>query len=198
MRIVEPSAFILYPIDGEEMLKRIERIGRVAWKSEDKAEEGSAPRFVDMLIKAGHESVLEHESITVKFVVDRGISHELVRHRIASFTQESTRYCDYTKGEVTFVRPLLDEMEMRTWEEAMRCAEWAYKTLRAKGVSAQHARTVLPTSTKTEVIVTANLREWRHIFRLRTALASHPQMRQVMEPLLQEFKNEVPVVFDDL
>jgi thymidylate synthase (FAD) len=200
MEFVKASAAIVGQLPtGNEILRSIEAAGRVSWKSEDKATPTSAARFVKMLIDRGHESVLEHLSVTVRFVVDRGVSHELVRHRIASFTQESTRYCNYqTKGIVFIEPPLPDETLRQAWFGAMAHAEATYTRMLDYGASPQIARSVLPNSLKTEVIMTANLREWRHIFQLRTAKAAHPQMREVMVPLLELFQISIPVVFEDI
>lgn len=191
---------------GDE-LEEIERIGRVCYKSEDKIMQGSAEKFVRMLIKRGHESVLEHNHLSVRFVCDRGVSHELVRHRLASFSQESTRYCDYSDDEkhesgITFIRPCFiekDSDEYHAWVLAMKNAEASYyymcKTLNLKP---EAARCVLPNSLKTEVVMSANYREWRHFFKLRTALAAHPQMRELTVPLLRDLQTRIPVVFDDI
>lgn len=197
MDIVKAHAMLLS--EPEDVLTQLEFYGRVSWKSEDKATDNSAPRFVKMLIDKGHESVIEHVSLTVKFVVDRGVSHELVRHRLASFTQESTRYCNYkTKGVVFIQPPGLDFESLKLWCHSVAIAEATYLNMLDRGVSPQIARSVLPNSLKTEVIMTANLREWRHVFRLRTAKAAHPQMREVMIPLLRQFQLAIPVIFDDI
>ncbi len=204
MRIIEPYTEIYGDVDGQEILKKIEQCGRVCYKSEGKICEGSAEKFVANIIKRGHEAVLEHASITVKFVVDRGVSHELVRHRLASYCQESTRYCNYTKddfgSEITFILPyyFVDSVAYNTWKDAMRTCENAYFELLNIGLTPQEARAVLPNSLKTEVVMTANLREWRTFFKLRTAVAAHPQMREVTRPLLEKMKQLVPVVFDDI
>lgn len=206
MRIIEPSYEILSPkpFDGMAILRHIERCGRVCYKSEDRITDESAPKFVEAVIKRGHESVIEHASITVLFIVDRGVSHELVRHRLCAFSQESTRYVNYGKaGECTFIRPMwwragpLGELEKAwcAWRLSMAKAEETYLELLRLGATPQQARSVLPNSTKTEVVVTANLREWRHIFRLRTAKDAHPQMRQVMIPLAKELTEKLPEVF---
>jgi thymidylate synthase (FAD) len=202
MNLVQPSA-ILESITPDS-LRHIERCGRTAYKSEDKITDVSAPAFVKMIIKRGHESVLEHASATIRFICDRGVSHELVRHRLCAFTQESTRYCDYA-GDVTIIEPhnnhgvslfVGQEDKRNIWitsiEESIR---W-YKLLRELGVSPQHARAVLPNCLKTEIVVTANFREWRHIFGLRLSEAAHPAMRYVMSLALKELVKEVPVVFD--
>lgn len=205
MKAIKAYTQIFPDFDGQEILNKIERCGRVCYKSEGKIEEGSAAKFVAGLIKRGHEAVLEHASVTVKFVVDRGVSHEIVRHRLASYCQESTRYCNYSKedfgSEITFIIPEYLEYKSEgwnIWKSAMKAAEDAYFKLLEFGLSPQEARAVLPNSTKTEIIMTANLREWRHFFKLRCANAAHPQMKEVTRPLLEYFKKLIPVVFDDI
>lgn len=200
MKIIEASYEILDDIDGPAMLRKIELCGRVCYKSEDKITDGSAEKFVRNLIKRGHESVLEHVSITCRFIVDRGISHELVRHRIAAFSQESTRYVAYM-DDMEMIKPCyLDEDSkiFKYWMATCAATGITYMDMIKRGCSPQEARAVLPNSLKTELIVTANLREWRHILKLRTAPAAHPQMREVMCPLLAELKERIPVVFDDI
>lgn len=202
MRIVEPSVEILTPLDGKEILKHIELCGRVCYKSEDKITEDSAERFVRNLIKRGHESVLEHFDITVRFVCDRGVSHELVRHRIASYSQESSRYCNYAHaGEIAVIAPCrLSEgtVPYVLWQEACKDAEKTYMQLLASGITPETARSVLPTCLKTEVVFTMNLRELRHFLRLRTSGAAHPDMRLLATTLLARLKKELPVVFEDI
>ena len=205
MKIISPDFEILSLVDGRAILHDIERCGRVCYKSEDKITETSAPAFVGNIIQRGHEAVLEHASVTVKFVVDRGVSHEIVRHRLAAYCQESTRYCNYSKdgfgGQVTFIQPNFLDRGTRGWELwvlACEQAEKAYFDLLNWGCSPQEARAVLPNSLKTEVVMTANLREWRHFFKLRTAPAAHPQMREVTIPLLRRMQELIPVVFDDI
>jgi len=206
MRIVKASAEIYGDIDGDEILKKIERIGRVCYKSENSITDDSARSFVANIIKRGHESVLEHASVTVKFIVDRGVSHEIVRHRLASYCQSSTRYCNYSQGkfggEITCIKPIFFDdgsLEYEFWRSSCENAETAYLALvNDYGRSPQEARSVLPNSLKTELYMTANLREWRHFFKLRTSKAAHPQMREVAIPLLEEFNSRIPVVFSDL
>lgn len=205
MKIINASYRIETPIDSNQILKRIEKAGRTCYKSEDRTTDESAEAFIRKLIERGHESVLEHESITVRFVCDRGVSHEIVRHRIASFSQESTRYCNYSNDrfgyEITFIKPcFLPEVSVtyRLWKRAMFVAEKKYFGLLSWGCTPQEARSVLPNSTKTEVVMTANLREWRHFLKLRTAKAAHPQMRELTVPLLHELQERIPVVFDDI
>lgn len=205
MKIINASYRIETPIDGAEILKRIEKAGRTCYKSEDRITDESAKSFVQKLIERGHESVLEHGSITVRFICDRGISHEIVRHRIASFSQESTRYCNYSGdrfgNNITFIKPcFLDEGTggYKLWKQAMFVAEKEYFELLNLGCTPQEARSVLPNSVKTEIVMTANLREWRHFLKLRTAKAAHPQMRELTVPLLHELQEQIPVVFDDI
>lgn len=207
MKIIKAGYEILTEISdgGIAELRHIEKIGRVCYKSEDKiTEDGeSAKKFVKMIIERGHEAMIEHSSLSVKFIVDRGVSHELVRHRIASFAQESTRYCNYSKDKfdngVTFIKPLFfDDTKYQRWLAAMADAESAYLDLLNSGATPQEARSVLPNSTKTEITITANYREWRNLFKLRTANAAHPQMREATIPLLKELKEKLPIIFDDI
>jgi thymidylate synthase (FAD) len=202
MKIIEPHYTIETPIDGDALLTHLEKAGRTCYKSEDKITSESAKSFVKKLITMGHESVIEHFSITVRFVCDRGVSHELVRHRLASFSQESTRYCNYGKAdEITVIQPPFFDFgtpAYTRWCDAMYATEHCYLSLIRIGRTPQEARSVLPNSLKTEIVVTANLREWRTILKQRTSPAAHPQMRQLMEPLLRELKERIPIVFDDI
>lgn len=205
MKVINPYVEFLDDIDGEAIIKRIEKIGRVCYKSEDKITDESAKIFVTNILRSGHESVIEHEKISVRVVCDRGVTHEIVRHRIASYSQESTRYCNYTKdkfgNQITVIKPLFwDENsdEYKIWYESMQVVEQVYNKLIEKGAKPQEARTVLPNSLKTEIVMTMNLREWRHFFRLRTSIKAHPQMREIAILILEEFKKKVPIVFDDI
>ncbi|RQW76774.1 MAG: FAD-dependent thymidylate synthase [Methanothrix sp.] len=192
-------------MDGEKILKNIERAGRTCYKSEDLITIDSAKTFVAMILKRGHLSVIEHESISVKFVIDRGVSHEIVRHRLSSFSQESTRYCNYAKDKfgqsitvINIANHLTNKASFDVWLQAMEDAQEAYLTLIDLGNPPQIARSVLPNSLKTEIVVTCNLREWRLIFQQRTAAGAHVQMREVMDPLLVEFRKRIPVIFDNI
>ena len=182
----------------------IEAAGRVCYKSEEKICEGSAEKFVAKIRSLNHESVLEHGSISVRFVCDRGVSHELVRHRLASFSQESTRYCCYSDdkfgNEITVISPSvhMTEAEYGVWLLACGVAENHYFSMLNAGAKPQLARSVLPNSLKTEVVMTANPREWRHVFKMRCAPAAHPQMREIMVPCLEEFARRWPALFADL
>lgn len=205
MKVIEPYVEFAEPIDGDAILKHLERCGRVCYKSEGKIAEGSAEKFLANIIKRGHEAVLEHYSFTVRFVCDRGVSHEIVRHRLASYCQESQRYCNYGKdqfgGDVTFIKPLFfDEGTpvYRIWERSCQNAETAYFDLLNEGCTPQEARTVLPNSVKTELVMTANVREWRHFLKLRTSMAAHPSMRQLANQLLAICQLNIPVLFDDI
>lgn len=221
MRLVRPSFEImrimgydaLYPGENYDALEFIELCGRVCYKSEGKIYPGTAKKFVQKLIDLKHESVLEHSAMTVRFIVDRGVSHELVRHRLCAFSQESTRYCNY-KDEVTFIippwidieegyydqsifTPFNEDSNMR-WFTIMLESEISYTALLDYGWSPQQARSILPNSLKTEAIVTANFREWKHIFKLRCSRVAHPQMQEIMIPLHEECKKIIPVIFDDI
>lgn len=205
MKEIRPSFEIMDDIDGAKILQKLERCGRVCYKSEDKITEGSAEKFIGMILKSGHESVLEHEKLTVKFICDRGVTHEIVRHRIASYSQESTRYCNYSKdkfgNELTFIRPCFwadDSEEYAIWKQAMEEIEKTYVKLISLGAKPEEARSILPNSLKTEIVCTMNLREWRHFFRLRTAERAHPQIREISVALLDELKKRIPVIFDDI
>ena len=205
MKIIKPSVEILTPIDKDFVYKHLESCGRVCYKSEDKTTETSAEDFLRRVIKRNHGAVLEHFSVTVKFICDRGITHEIVRHRIASFCQESTRYCRYDSGkfgnEITVIEPCYLTPGTPTyayWQAACQAAEDYYLKMSEAGCSPQEARAVLPTSAKTELVMTANIREWRHFFQLRTSPAAHPQMIEVAKMLLEKFKEALPVLFEDI
>ncbi len=205
MRIIPPSHEILFMPEADQLLRHIELAGRTCYKSEDKITADSAAGFVKRIIASGHHSVIEHASISVRFICDRGVTHELVRHRLAAFSQESTRYANYSQdkfgNQITVIRPLFwpqDSPAYRRWLEAMRQAEEHYLALLADGARPQEARAVLPNSLKTEIVMTANLREWRHVIGLRCSKAAHPQIREIMLPLLEDFHRRLPAVFDDL
>ena len=218
MKIINAMAEILTPDitrreEIDAMYQRIEGAGRTCYKSESYISPESARRFVTNLIQRGHEAMIEHAYMAVRFTVDRGVSHELVRHRVASFAQESTRYCNYSKdkfgNELTFINPCFwsDDYPSNTWalmnqwKIDMEHAEEAYMRMIRMGASPQEARTVLPNSIKTEVVMTANMREWRHFFRLRAACETgpaHPQMLEVSVPLFQTCAANMPELFGDI
>lgn len=197
----------------KNVLETLEKAGRICYKSEEKITEYSSKRFVRMIVKSGHHSVIEHMAASVKIICDTGISHEIVRHRLCSFSQESTRWCNYGSGHIKFIIPpwfhlregqfdisMLSKYEnsARVWLEAMLSAERDYQTLIKLGQSPQQARSVLPKSLKTELVMTANLREWIYIFKLRTKKDNHPQMQLLMKSILEGFRQEVPILFDDI
>ena len=198
MRIVKPSAELLAITPDAEQL--IERCGRVCYKSEDRITDESAAGFIQAIIRNGHHSVLEHAAATILFVCDRGVTHELVRHRLASYSQESTRYCNYGKGkfggEISVIQPpSIAGDELSCWMNACEVIESEYLTLTARGVLPQIARSLLPNCLKTEIATTANLREWRHILTLRLAPAAHPQIRVVMQQAARLLVGQCPNVF---
>ena len=206
MKIIEPSVELIDDFDAAAIMRKLERAGRVCYKSEGNIKVDSAEKFIRGIIKRGHESVIEHATVSFKIICDRGVTHELVRHRIgASYSQESTRYCDYSAGkfggELTFIKPCFwsaDDENFKLWSQSMALIEKNYLAMRANGARPEEARSILPNSLKTEIFVTMNLREWRHFLRLRTAPAAHPQMRQVALKIFDILKTKLPAVFDDL
>lgn len=205
VKIVNPSIEVITPLDGDYILKHLERCARNCYKSEDKITADSAQKMIKKLIDLGHEAMIEHFSITVKLTTDVGAYKDLTRHRHASFAIESTRFCNYSKGkygnELTFMRP--SNMEEGTpvyniWYQAMLDIEKHYLNMAAEGAAVDQLRMLLPHSTKADVFMTANLREWRHIFKLRCAPATHPSVREIMTMLLNEFRSKLPVLFDDI
>lgn len=212
MVVLKPSIEIIRMDDYETILKNLEQIGRVCYKSEDLIQEDSAEIFIGNILKRGHESVIEHASITVKVICDRGVTHEIVRHRVASYSQESTRYCNYSKDKFGNQISVIDigsgfsydlsnetdQKKYKVWENAMKAAESYYFEMLALGASPQEARAILPNSLKTEIVMTMNLREWRHFLRLRLSSAAHPQIREISQLLFDKFKEELPIFFEDL
>lgn len=202
MKLIEQSYEILAV--AVDALKMIELAGRTCYKSEDKITDKSAEKFVDMLTKRGHLSVIEHPSVTVKFITNRGVTHELVRHRLCSFSQESTRYVKYD-GNMEFIKPVwldmtLDETqnyphETWTFMQSLERAEMEYQSLLGLGWRPEQAREVLPNALKTEIVVTANFREWMHIFNLRCSPKAHPQIRDLMVETYLEFLERWTPVF---
>lgn len=207
MIVIKPQVEIIDHLDSMAIMKKIELCGRNCYKSEGKIGENTARDFVQKIVRSNHESVMEHVSFTVRFICDRGITHEIVRHRLASYSQESTRYCNYSKddfnNEIAVIKPFyLTEgtKAYRQWEIAMICAETQYFNMLQEGCTAQEARGVLPTHLKTDIIMTANLREWRHFIVMRGAPAAHPQMRQLITMFRQQLAemNLDPILFDYL
>ena len=229
MKLIRQSHEFLTELDSKHFMRAIELVARTCYKSEDKIGEGTAEVLVNSLVARRHGAMIEHApSVSIKFITDRGITHELVRHRLASFAQESTRYCNYSKGkfdgELTFIVPpwvtseevadpendvdrcdvttLVEEYEHNSpaweWLTACKLGEIKYLRLLAKGWKPEHARSVLPNSIKADIVVTANLREWMHICTLRTERAAHPQMRDLMLPVLNTFKQQLPLLFNHI
>ena len=211
MKVIEPSYEFITPVNpegGKTILKRIEIAARTCYKSDATImieDIESAKRLVSNLIARDHEAMLEHAAISFKWICDRGVSHEIVRHRLASFAQESTRYVNYSKdkfgNEITVIKPLFweeDSEEYKIWYEACEKAEYVYMKLIGKGATPQEARSILPNSTKTEIVVTMNMRELRHFLSLRAEVYAHPQMRQLAKPMLYELQKNIPVLFDDV
>ena len=198
MKIIQPLIEILTPIDGDYILKFLEQCGRTCYKSEDKITEDSAEKFVRALIKSGHESVIEHYSITVKVVCSRAISHQIVRHRIGSYSQESQRYVSYKDGIEVIERPGLKGEALKEWEGAQQRSIDSYRRLIELGIKPEVARDVLTNAAATEIVMTLNPRQWRHFCRLRTSPAADPQMRVIAGMILKEFKANIPVIFEDI
>lgn len=227
MKIIKSGYEILSEINGDKILKSIERAARTCYKSEDLITQESAKKLVANLLSRGHEAMIEHESLSIKFICDRGVSHEIVRHRVASYAQESTRYVNYSKSkygsEITVIEPswfkndVVGEYSVqwdglygntseptftteaeKIWFWSMAIAERDYLKLINEGCTPQEARSVLPNSLKTEIVMTADLREWRHFFKLRTAKVAHPDMRVLTIPPLKELQSKIPLIFDDI
>lgn len=210
MKLIEPSATLIAKTQLigdnslESPMKLIEQAGRTCYKSESKTSKDSWKPFVNMIKSKGHESVLEHVSATIRIICDRGVSHEIVRHRIASFSQESTRYCNYspTKKSMTFVKPFWYSLpdvspdKIAHFKDAMRLAEVAYNKLIELGSTPQEARAVLPNALKTEIVATMNLRSWKHFLELRLSPQAHPDMRIVARLIKDQLMFNFPVVFE--
>lgn len=210
MKIIDPSVELINPPSYATALNTIEIAGRTCYQSEDKMTDDSAEDFIRQIIRRGHESVLEHVCVTVKFTCDRGVSHEIVRHRIGAYSQESTRYCNYSGdkfgNEITVVRPNFLTCDVPAyngdkedvWYDTCKSAEYGYFRMMEDGATPQEARSVLPNSLKTTLIATYNIREWRHFLRLRCAPDAHPQMQQVAKMALEQLRAWGPVFFEDL
>jgi len=208
MAKVVPASFeILTELNGTEILKHIEKIARTCYRSEDKItkDDASARQIIATLIKLGHEAMIEHYNVSVRFICDVGFYKDLTRHRIASFAIESTRYCNYSKGkfgeELVMIKPVHiaeGSPEYDIWYKCMCDIEKSYMEMAKIGCRPDQLRMLLPHSTKAEVNITANLREWRHIFKLRGAKTAHPTIVHLIRPLLKEFQQKIPVIFDDI
>ena len=219
MRILKPQHVIIGKdqIEGHKILKHIEKIARTCYKSEDLINDESAEKMIKKLIKMNHLAMIEHASVSVLFTCDRGVTHEIVRHRVASYAQESTRYVNYSKdkfgneiGYIDIAGGIALDTKMKDlpvetidviiseWHQACIDAEKHYMKMLELGATPQIARSVLNNSTKSDINVTMNLREWRHFFELRCDAPAHPQMRELVIPLLKEMSEVIPIVFDDL
>ena len=205
MKIVEASVELISDLDAEKIMKHIELAGRVCYKSESNISDKSAEKFIANIIKSGHESVIEHVSLTFKIICDRGVTHEIVRHRLASYSQSSTRYCNYASdkfgNELTFIKPCFwdeDDENYLLWKQTMEVVEKNYLALIKNGAQPQQARSILPNSLQTEIFMTANLREWRHFLKLRTSKRAHPQMREVALKIYKILADNLPVIFSDI
>lgn len=203
MKIVEPWIQV-EKIDGKKIMKRIERACRTCYRSEEKISEESYKNLLKNCITRGHESVLEHEKITVRIYNDVGSYKDLTRHRFASFSVESTRYCSYDKdkygNEISFINPIYieDEEIYKVWKDTMQSIEKNYIKMKELGAATDMCREILPHSTAAEYTMTANIREWKHILGLRTTKHVHPAIRQVLIPLLKYFKEQMPEIFDEI
>ena len=203
MNIVQPYAKLMDVPDleaGVRLLKKIEWCGRISHRSEEAQTEDSWRRFIETVVLGhGDWSIVEHASATVDMLVDRGITHEVVRHRLFSFTQESTRFVNYEKKmPPSFIMPTDGLGDYDAWRDAIDQAETSYKRMLHDGASPQTARSVFPNALASRIIITGNLRNWRHFFIMRVTKEAHPQMRQVTIPLLAEFKAKIPIIFDDI
>jgi thymidylate synthase (FAD) len=201
MKIVNPSVNLLWIIESPEVL--IELAGRTCYRSEDKITQESAGKFVKMLINSGHHAMIEHATASFRIITDRGITHEIVRHRLASYAQESTRYCNYSKdkfgNECSFIQPPnMTYTQTKTWRFACENAEQSYFQMLKNGCTPQIARSVLPNCLKTEIVMMANLREWQHFIKLRGSAAAHPQIRPIAYGIWDILKDHAPNVFSDL
>ena len=214
MQVIKSNVEIITPITND-LLKLIEIAGRTCYKSEDRITDDSAEGFVQRMIKSNHGAMLEHAHVSLRITCDRGVTHEIVRHRVASYAQESTRYCNYSQdkfgNQITYIDPVpgftienkaysVEQLEaiMAEWIAACEDAERHYLRLIELGCSPQMARGVLNNATKTEIVVTMNIREWRYFISLRHSAAAHPQMREVADEVLRIFHEELPIVVADI
>ena len=184
-------------------MQNIERACRTCYKSENLITDESYKNLLKNCLNRGHESVLEHEKITVRMICDIGVYKDLTRHRHASFSIESTRYCNYSKdkfsNEIDFIRPFhLQQIEYKLWKNCMDTIEKTYLKMARLDCKPDQMRMILPHSTAAEVTMTANIREWKHILSLRASKHAHPSVQQLMIPLLLEFKKTMPEIFEEV
>lgn len=203
MRIIEPSFEVINPKNREagiDALRFIERMARISHRSEDLQTADSWDRFIRAVVIAhGDWSVVEHSHATVIFRVDRGFMAEITRHRLASYTIESTRFVNYSKREMEFIEPAWkSDFDPSAWKDHIKTVETLYLDMLEKGTSPQIARSILPNSLATTISLTSNLRNWRHMFMMRVSKEAHPDMKRIMIPLLEEFKRRIPILYDDI
>lgn len=204
MNIALPYARLMDVPDSESgiaLLKKIEWCGRISYRSEETQTSDSWDRFLRAVVLGhGDWSIVEHASATVDMLVDRGITHEVVRHRLFAFTQESTRFVNYEKKmPPSFIMPdSMSESAYESWCVAINSSERNYRAMLSSGCSPQIARSVFPNALASRIIITGNLRNWRHFLLMRTTKEAHPQMRQVTIPLLAEFQSKIPILFEDI
>lgn len=223
-KIVKPKFQILSRLNERNILRHLERCGRICYKSEDKITDDSCYKFIKMLLSKGHESVIEHYSFTVKFVCSRSLSHQLVRHRLCSFSEQSQRYCNFeTKVEMGIILPYwLDDNDKRKIKNksfsstlqipnniSLKCQHWLDSVIESivsygilirnnSEMTPQQVRSILPNAAKTEIVCTTNLRQWRHILKLRTSKGADPEIKELMIPLLNKLKEKLPTIFGDI
>lgn len=202
MKIVQQSHEWITPLNRDVTLPRIEQIARTCYKSEGAIKPGSAEKMVAMLCKNHHYAMIEHISLSIKFITDRGVANEIVRHRIGSYAQESTRYCNYSKDKfdngITIINHGYTGIVMKDVVDACWQAEQCYLDMLKNGATPEQARDVLPLCLKTEIVCTWNLREWHEVLRLRTAKDAHPAIRELMIPVLHELQEVYPEIFNDI
>lgn len=204
MKIVDQSIEVLTKTPYEDAVSLVEEAGRTCYKSETKGTVEGAEKFIRGIIKRGHESVIEHFTITVRVITDRGTTHQIVRHRLASYSQESTRYCNYSKdkfgNEITVIKPNFNEdsLNYKNWKACCEDSEIAYLHLLGDGATPEQARAVLPTCLKTELVMTMNAREWRHFLKMRLDKAAQKEIRDLSQMILDQFKEKYPVFFEDI
>lgn len=204
MKIIEPKIYV-ENYDGIKIMKRLERACRTCYKSENLITEDSYKHLLTNCLNRGHESILEHEKISIRMICDIGVYKDLTRHRFASFSIESTRYCNYGKdkfdNEIKFIKPVHIEEgteNYKIWEDTMKYIEKQYMEMGEKKATPDQMRMLLPHSTAAEVCMTANIREWRHILSLRCSKMTHPAVRQLLIPLLLKFKKDMPELFENV
>ena len=204
MKLVDPILYV-EDYDGKKMLQRIERACRTCYRSENLITENSYKKLLKNCLNRGHESILEHEKVSIRMICDIGVYKDLTRHRFGSFSIESTRYCNYGKdkfdSEIKFIKPVHIEEGSSLynyWETGLEALEENYLKMAQEGAKPDQLRMLLPHSTAAEVNMTCNLREWKHVLSLRCTNHAHPSIRQLLIPLLLKFKKDMPEIFADV